>query len=208
MKNLLCSVSLVLLTLAPGLFKPVMAQGSSVYVPMSQTEPCWSQFSPSFFLWTCAGSSLPPEGQPYALAIGVIVGEVTVVTIDSGASAMVGQQLAADVRRRFPGRKLFVINTQPKPEHFFGNSGVKKFMLSGVEDVKSFNGRVVAGKKTADLIKARCPACVEQFARRMGSQTVMDTDLMEPDFILSRRQGSFRILNPELSDWQFELLDD
>lgn len=189
-------------------FGSAYAQSESVYVETYQTEPCWVQYSKSFYTWNCAASALPPEGQPYALSIGLIAGESSVVLIDSGPTALVGEQLAADVQRKFPEKKIFVINTQPKPEHVLGNVGIKKFLTSEPGSRVIFEGRIVAGKVTADLMRERCPQCIERFAQRMGSQAVVGTEPLIPDFVLSRKRGSLRILNSEWSDWQYELHDN
>lgn len=184
------------------------AQTDPVYLETYKTDSCWTQYSKSFHVWSCAGKSLPPEGQPYALSIGLIAGENSVVLIDSGATAMVGQQLAADVKSKFPEQKVFVINTQPKPEHVLGNIGIKKYLTSQPRSRIIFEGRIVAGKLTADLIRERCPQCVERFAERMGSQAVLSTEPLTPDFVLSRKRGTLRVLNVEWSDWQYQLYDD
>lgn len=208
MNTFLRSAALACLVIGGFFTAPASAQTDSVYVETYQTEPCWVQYSQSFYTWNCAGSVLPPEGQPYALSIGLVAGENSVALIDSGATALVGEQLAADVKRKFPEQKIFVINTQPKPEHVLGNIGIKNFLSSESNGRIIFEGRIVSGKVTADLMRERCPQCIDRFAERMGSQAVVGTEALAPDFVLSRKRGSLRILNIEWADWQYELHDD
>lgn len=182
------------------------ANSQSVYVDVNATDPCWVQRSSTFYEWTCAGGSLPPEGQQFALSLGVIVADKTVLVIDSGATAMVGQQAAYDVQRKFPDRKIYIVNTQAKPEHVLGNIGFQKVIAPEMASTLAFEGRIVGSRTTANLMRERCPDCIKKFAERMGSNAVIGTVPLVPGLIISRKSGSLGVVTPEFADWRYELV--
>ena len=66
-------------------------------------------------------------------------------------------------------------------------------------------GRLVAGKRTADLMKARCPTCIENFSERMGSDSVKGTESLVPERILKAQTGHLGVLQSDWVQWKFRL---
>jgi len=64
----------------------------------SQAGDCWQQHRATVYEWTCAGQSLPAEGQDFALSIVVVDSPKALLVIDSGATAAVGESAAAAIR--------------------------------------------------------------------------------------------------------------
>lgn len=188
---------------------PPPAVNSEAYVNLGNpvSGECLVQQSQSFYEWRCAGQVLPPEGQKYALTNGVIVGQRSVIVIDSGATALVGEALANDVREAFPDLRLYVLNTQPKPEHVLGNIGFFRAYSDQFRSVAGLEGRIIASPQTKELMQARCPDCIVNFAERMGSQAVIGTETVIPGFVLSRRQADFSMIDPSLKHWIYSMYE-
>jgi hypothetical protein len=179
-------------------------------VPVANAQPvdCWRQHRATVYEWTCAGQSLPAEGQDFALSIVVIDSPKMLMVIDSGATAAVGESAAAAIRSRFGTKPVWVLNTQPKPEHVLGNVGFKSVFSSTLPPGKSFESRLVAGKRTADLMRERCPTCIENFSERMGSDSVKGTESLIPQRILRSKKGHLASLQNDWFAWKYRLYND
>lgn len=174
----------------------------------AQQDDCWQQHRATVHEWICAGQSLPAEGQGFALSIVVVESPKALLVIDSGATAAVGQRAATDIRSKFGNKPVWVLNTQPKPEHVLGNVGFQAVFKDTLGPGESFTSRLVAGKRTAELMKARCPTCIENFSERMGSASVKGTESLAPERILKTQKGHLGVLESGLIRWQFRLHKD
>ena len=175
---------------------------------IAQADPCWQQHRATVHEWTCAGQSLPAEGQDFALSIVVVESPKALLVIDSGATAAVGDSAAAAIRSKFGAKPVWILNTQPKPEHVLGNVGFRNVFKDTVVSGESFASRLVAGKRTADLMKARCPTCIENFSARMGSDSVKGTESLVPERILRTQTGHLGVLHSDWVQWNFRLHKD
>lgn len=171
----------------------------------AQGDPCWQQHRATVHEWTCAGQSLPAEGQDFALSIVVVDSPKALMVIDSGATAAVGESAAKAIRSKFGAKPVWVLNTQPKPEHVLGNVGFRNVFKDTVVSGEPFANRLVAGKRTADLMKARCPTCIENFSERMGSDSVKGTESLVPERILKAQTGHLGVLQSDWVQWKFRL---
>jgi hypothetical protein len=174
----------------------------------AQSEPCWQQHRATVYEWTCAGQSLPAEGQDFALSIVVVNSPKALMVIDSGATAAVGESAAAAIRSKFGTKPVWVLNSQPKPEHVLGNVGFRSVFSGTLKEGELFTSRLVAGKKTADLMKARCPVCISNFSERLGSNSVEGTESLVPGRILRTETGHLGLLNNDWVAWKFRLYKD
>lgn len=174
----------------------------------AQGDTCWQQHRATVYEWTCAGQSLPPEGQEFALSIVVVDSPKAILVIDSGATAAVGESAAAAIRSKFGTKPVWILNTQPKPEHVLGNVGFRAPFAGTLREGESFAGRLVAGKRTADLMQARCPTCIENFSERMGSNSVKGTESLVPQRILRTKAGHLGLLNGDWTPWKYRLYKD
>ena len=179
-------------------------------VPVANAQPvdCWQQHRATVYEWTCASQSLPAEGQDFALSIVVIDSPKMLLVIDSGATAAVGESAAAAIRSKFGTKPVWVLNTQPKPEHVLGNVGFKSAFSSTLAPGESFESRLVAGKRTADLMRERCPTCIENFSERMGSDSVKGTESLIPQRILRSKKGHLASLQNDWFAWKYRLYND
>ena len=178
--------------------------------PLLHAQPanCWQQHRATVYEWTCAGQSLPAEGQDFALSIVVVDSPKALMVIDSGATAAVGESAAAAIRSKFGTKPIWILNTQPKPEHVLGNVGFRAAFAATLSEGESFASRLVAGKRTADLMQARCPACIENFSERMGSGSVKGTESLVPGRILRTKTGHLGVLHNDWVSWTFRLYND
>ena len=179
-------------------------------VPVANAQPidCWQQHRATVYEWTCASQSLPAEGQDFALSIVVIDSPKMLLVIDSGATAAVGESAAAAIRSKFGPKPVWVLNTQPKPEHVLGNVGFKSAFSSTLAPGEAFESRLVAGKRTADLMRERCPTCIENFSERMGSDSVKGTESLIPQRILRNKRGHLGSLQNDWFAWKYRLYND
>lgn len=174
----------------------------------AQYEPCWQQHRATVYEWTCAGQSLPAEGQDFALSIVVVDSPKAIMVIDSGATAAVGESAAAAIRSKFDTKPVWILNTQPKPEHVLGNVGFRGQFAAALGDSDSFSSRIVAGRRTADLMRERCPDCIKNFSERMGSASVVGTESLVPQRILRTKKGHLGLLQGEWVSWRFNLYEN
>lgn len=174
----------------------------------AQSDVCWQQHRATVYEWTCASQSLPAEGQDFALSIVVVDSPKALLVIDSGATAAVGESAAAAIRSKFGIKPVWVLNTQPKPEHVLGNVGFRSVFASTLGNGESFESRLVAGKRTADLMLERCPTCIENFSERMGSDSVKGTESLVPQRILRKRKGHLASLQNDWFAWKYRLYSD
>lgn len=182
----------------------------SLFVPLAhaQADACWQQHRATVYEWTCASQSLPPEGQDFALSIVVVDSPKMLLVIDSGATAAVGESAAAAIRSKFGTKPIWILNTQPKPEHVLGNVGFRSAFAGTLAPGESFESRLVAGRRTADLMRERCPACIENFSARMGSGSVKGTESLVPLRILRNRKGHLAFLQNDWFAWKYRLHND
>lgn len=178
--------------------------------PLAQAQAgdCWQQHRATVYEWTCAGQSLPAEGEDFALSIVVVDSPKALMVIDSGATAAVGESAAAAIRSKFGDKPVWILNTQPKPEHVLGNVGFRSTFSGTLTPGENFSNRVVAGKRTADLMRERCPTCIENFSERMGSDSVKGTESLVPGRILRTKTGHLGLLHNDWVSWKFRLYND
>ena len=186
----------------PPVVQSVTGQGLAI----ADDNSCWVQYSRSFYEWRCANRYLPQSAQALALSIGVIEGRRSVLVIDSGATTKVGFHAATAVEARFPGRAIYVLNTQSKAPHFLGNYGFLQVLSGYLRQVSAFKGRFVAGKVIADEIAAKCPACIQSVVSLTGQEEIKPNEIVIPGFTLSRDKGNLGLIDSEWVNWRYEIL--
>ncbi|WP_370263082.1 hypothetical protein [Limnobacter sp.] len=182
-----------------------LAWASSPATQAWASEDCWLQHRATVYEWMCAHRHLPASGREFALGVLVVDSPKAVMVVDSGATAVVGEALARDVRQRFGAKPLWILNTQPKPEHVLGNIGFRDVFRDTLKPEESFAQRIVAGKLTSDLMAKRCPECISKFAQRMGAAQVAGTLPVVPLRILRAESGHLGALNPDWVGWKYRL---
>lgn len=194
----------IILALFALMLCPVLP-GALAESALQPAQDCWQTHRSSVHEWKCSGRSLPENSQAFALSILVIESPKALLVVDSGATAGVGEQAALAIQQRFGNRPLWVLNTQPKPEHVLGNVGFRNIFGKTLPAGESFNNRLVAGKQTAELMQARCPSCIENFSERMGSASVAGTESLVPAKHLIQGAGNLGVLQAEFKAWKYKL---
>jgi hypothetical protein len=169
----------------------------------SKPENCWKQHRATVHEWTCAGQSLPAEGQEFARSIVVVDSPKALMVIDSGAAPAVGESAAAAIRSRFGAKPVWVINSQAKAEHVLGNVGFRNVFAGTLPRGESFSNRVVAGKRTANLIRESCTTCIENFSERIESDFLKATESLIPGRVLQTKSGHLGLLQNDWVPWKF-----
>lgn len=180
----------------------------ALLTPLAQANDCWQQHRATVYEWTCASQSLPVEGQEFALSIVVFDSPQALMVIDAGATPAVGESAAAAIRVKFGPKPIWILNTQPKPEHVLGNVGFRAAFAGTLKEGESFANRLVAGKRTADLMREHCSTCIDNFSHRMGSDSVRETESLVPGRILRTRTGHLGLLHGDWVAWKFRLYKD
>ncbi|HEX4842809.1 MAG TPA: hypothetical protein VFV57_04000 [Limnobacter sp.] len=175
------------------------------WVQAQQSDACWLQHRATVYEWICAHQGLPDTGRDFALRIVVVDSPKALMVIDSGATATVGESLARAVRLKFGGKPIWILNTQPKPEHVLGNVGFRDVMRDTLKEEETLGQRIVAGKLTSDLMAKRCPECIKNFAQRMGTASVAGTQPVVPQRILRAESGHLGSLNSDWVPWKYRL---
>lgn len=180
----------------------------SALLPFSahaQLDSCWQQHRATVYEWTCAGQSLPAEGQDHAFSIVVVESPKALMVIDSGATNAVGESAAAAIRSKFGTKPLWILNTQAKAEHVLGNTAFNRTFAGTLRNGENFNNRLVAGKITAELMRSRCSNCIENLALKIGSDAVSNTGFLVPGRILKKLSGHLGMLQGDWVPWKYRL---
>ncbi|HEX4916819.1 MAG TPA: hypothetical protein VFV43_02860 [Limnobacter sp.] len=177
-------------------------------VHAQQSDACWLQHRATVYEWICAHQSLPDSGRDFALSVVVVDSPRSLMVIDSGATASVGESLARAVRIKFGSKPVWILNTQPKPEHVLGNVGFGEVIRDTLKEEETLGQRIVAGKLTSDLMVKRCPECIKNFAERMGSNSVQGTQPVVPQRLLRAERGHLGTLNSDWVPWKYRLYKD
>ncbi|HEY1058284.1 MAG TPA: hypothetical protein VGE55_06090 [Limnobacter sp.] len=165
---------------------------------------CWIQHRATIYEYTCAGQSLPADGQDYALSLWVLTGNDSNVVIDTGPTTEVGKAAAHAILEKFGNKTLWLLNTQPKPEHVLGNLGFRQ----ALGNPPDFGKQVVATKKTAELMQARCGKCIENLGARLGKTAMANTQPVVPQKLLLKTKGTLWILGKEWGSWDYSTEDN
>ncbi|MCQ8896641.1 hypothetical protein NQT62_09375 [Limnobacter humi] len=182
----------------------VWASQAQAVSPAPTEQTCWTQHRATIYEYTCAGKYLPAEGQDYALSLWVLAGTDSTVVIDTGPTAEVGQAAAQAILDKFGRKPLWLVNTQPKPEHVLGNLGFRQALGNPPE----FGKQVVAAKKTAELMQARCGKCIENLGARLGNQVMSKTQPVVPQKLLIKNKGTLWTLGKEWGAWEYSTEDN
>lgn len=187
-------------------FPPSVGAETNTGLSIADKDSCWVQHSRTFYEWRCADRHLPESAKELGLSIGVIQGRRSVLVIDSGATTNVGFQAATAVQARFPGRKIYVLNTQAKPAHFLGNFGFLQAISGDLKKASAFQSRFVAAQAVTDEIIKNCPACIQPVLEATGNKDIKPNEIVAPGFSLSRDKGTIGLIDAEWVNWRYELL--
>ncbi|NRO98530.1 MBL fold metallo-hydrolase [Paraburkholderia sp. NMBU_R16] len=147
------------------------------------------QIAPGVYAMQGSGDAVAPSNHGIVANNGFVVGKRGVVVIDTGASYRYGRAMIEAIRRVTPLPIELVVITHQAPEFVFGAAA---FRDAGVP--------ILAHRRTADLIAARCSICLANLRRTLGEEEMSGSRVTVPDRTV---EATTRI---DAGDRQLELL--
>jgi len=126
--------------------------------------------APGVYALAGTGGEITPENRGRIANVVFIVGPRGVAVVDTGISAREGEAIIAAVRRVTDQPIRLAILTHPSQEAIFGAAA---FQSRGVT--------VLAHRDAAQLIGARCDACLGRLHALLGDAAMAGTRVVTPD---------------------------
>lgn len=119
------------------------------------------------------GGEITPENGGRTANAAFVVGTRGVAVVNTGASYRDGEDIIAAVKRISNRPILLAIFTHPGQEAIFGAAA---FQARGIP--------VLAHRSSAELIAARCDACLRNLRSTLGEIAMAGTRVVEPDRLI------------------------
>lgn len=124
-----------------------------------------------------SGGEIAPENGGRVANVAFIVGPRGTVVVDTGTSYRQGEDIIAAVRSVSNRPIRLAILTHPGQEAIFGAAA---FQASGIP--------VVAHRKSAELIAARCETCLRNLKVVLGEDAMASSRVIKPDRLIDRNE--------------------
>lgn len=128
------------------------------------------KIAPGVYAMLGSGEAVAPRNHGIVANNGFIVGKRGVVVIDTGASYRYGRAMIESIRRVTPLPIELVVITHQAPEFVFGAAA---FRDAGVP--------ILAHRRTAELIAARCAICLGNLRRTLGEEEMSGSRVTVPE---------------------------
>jgi len=152
---------------------PAMAASGSAVLPAVATGrdiPKPVELAPGVYAMLGNGDAVAPRNHGIVANNGFLVGPSGVVVIDTGSSYRYGRAMIEAIHRVTPLPIELVILTHQAPEFVFGAAA---FRDAGVP--------ILAHRRTAELIAARCAICLKNLRRTLGEDEMAGSRVTVPD---------------------------
>jgi glyoxylase-like metal-dependent hydrolase (beta-lactamase superfamily II) len=152
---------------------PAMAASGSAVLPAVATgrdTPKPVELAPGVYAMLGNGDAVAPRNHGIVANNGFLVGPSGVVVIDTGSSYRYGRAMIEAIHRVTPLPIDLVILTHQAPEFVFGAAA---FRDAGVP--------ILAHRRTAELIAARCAICLKNLRRTLGEDEMAGSRVTVPD---------------------------
>ena len=161
-------------------------------VPAAQTTAI--KVAPGVYAVLGSGGEIAPENGGRTANVAFVVGPGGVIVVDTGISYREGEEIIAAVRRVSKRPIRLAILTHPGQEAIFGAAA---FQERGIP--------VMAHRRAAELIAARCETCLRNLRSTLGEEAMTATQVVKPDRLIDGNETieligrPLRVIAPEWS---------
>jgi glyoxylase-like metal-dependent hydrolase (beta-lactamase superfamily II) len=136
-------------------------------------QPTSAWVAPGVYALFGSGGEITPENGGRTANVAFVVGPRGVIVVDTGISYREGEEIIAAVKgvSNLPIR--LAILTHPSQEAIFGAAA---FQARGIP--------VLAHRRSAELIAARCETCLSHLRLALGEEAMAATQVVKPDRLI------------------------
>lgn len=131
------------------------------------------EVAPGVYALRGSGGEITPENGGRTANVAFVVGPDGVVVVDTGISYRQGEEIIAAVQTVSARPIRLAILTHPDQEAIFGAAA---FQTRGIP--------VLAHRRSAELIAARCETCLRNLRSELGEETMAATRVVKPDRVI------------------------
>jgi len=139
----------------------------------SAVPPVPFEVAPGVYALPGSGGEITPENGGRIANVAFVVGPDGVIVVDTGISYRQGEEIIAAVKRVSNRPIRLAILTHPSQEAIFGAAA---FQARGIP--------VLAHRRSAELIAARCETCLRNLRSILGEEAMAATRVVKPDRLI------------------------
>ena len=136
-------------------------------------QPTTVMVAPGVYALLGSGGEITPENGGRTANVAFVVGPGGVVVVDTGISYREGEEIIAAVKSISNRPIRLAILTHPSQEAIFGAAA---FQARGIP--------VLAHRRSAELIAARCETCLRNLRSALGEEAMAATRVVKPDRLI------------------------
>jgi glyoxylase-like metal-dependent hydrolase (beta-lactamase superfamily II) len=140
---------------------------------VSAVPPTPVVVAPGVYALSGSGGEITPENGGRIANVAFIVGPDGVIVVDTGISYREGEEIIAAVKTVSNRPIRLAILTHPSQEAIFGAGA---FQARGIP--------VLAHRRSAELIAARCETCLRNLRSILGEDAMAATRVVKPDRVI------------------------
>jgi glyoxylase-like metal-dependent hydrolase (beta-lactamase superfamily II) len=136
-------------------------------------QPTPARVAPGVYALFGSGGEITPENRGRTANVAFVVGPGGVIVVDTGISYREGEEVIAAVSSVTNRPIRLAILTHPGQEAIFGAAA---FQARGIP--------VLAHRRSAELIAARCEKCLSNLRSVLGEEAMAATKVVKPDRLI------------------------
>lgn len=136
-------------------------------------QPTTVIVAPGVYALLGSGGEITPENGGRTANVAFVVGPGGVIVVDTGISCREGEEVIAAVKSISKRPIRLAILTHPSQEAIFGAAA---FQARGIP--------VLAHRRSAELIAARCETCLRNLRLALGEEAMAATRVVKPDRLI------------------------
>ena len=140
---------------------------------LGAVPPVPFEVAPGVYALSGSGGEITPENGGRTANVAFVVGPDGVIVVDTGISYRQGEEIIAAVQSVSTRPIRLAIVTHPDQEAIFGAAA---FQARGIP--------VLAHRRSAELIAARCETCLRNLRSELGEEAMAATRVVKPDRLI------------------------